>query len=342
MEIAYALEHPVNLKLNLHVRGFTVLLGESGVGKTSLLKALAGLNSASGQPFAGLRAEERPVGYLPQHFALFPHLRAWQNVAFPLAHLPGEARKRKALEYLEQMGIAELAERYPRQMSGGQQQRVALARALAREPQILLLDEPTSALDMATREEVFGGVLEQLKALKIPTLVATHDQWLAQRASWVAVLTKAGLAQQGTSEEVFTRPATLEVARLVGFRNLWPGKVVDVNGEWLQVQTSVGLLTAPRADWAKVGEEVWLGIRSEEVFSLDGPLNRLRGEVRHLHSQGLRVRGRLEVGDVVLDFLLPRYKQAQLGLAEGQRLEVALEPRYLHPMPPGYTESAQK
>nr|WP_243454934.1 ABC transporter ATP-binding protein [Meiothermus sp. CFH 77666] len=330
------------MKLNLHVQGFTVLLGESGVGKTSLLKALAGLNPASGQPFAGLRAEERPVGYLPQHFALFPHLRAWQNVAFPLAHLPGEARKRKALEYLEQMGIAELAERYPKQMSGGQQQRVALARALAREPQILLLDEPTSALDMATREEVFGGVLEQLKALKIPTLAATHDQWLAQRANWVAVLTKAGLAQQGTSEEVFARPATLEVARLVGFRNLWDGMVVEASGQWVQVQTQVGLLTAPRPDWAKVGERVWLGIRSEEVFTLEGPLNLVRGEVQHLRSQGLRVRGLLKVGEIALDFVTPRYKQGQLGLAEGQRLEVALEPRYLHLIRSGYTKSAQK
>ncbi len=111
MEIAYALEHPVKLELSLQVRGFTVLLGESGVGKTSLLKAIAGLIPARGQPFAGLRAEARRVGYLPQHWALFPHLRAWQNVAFPLAHLPPQARKQKALAYLELMGMAELAER---------------------------------------------------------------------------------------------------------------------------------------------------------------------------------------------------------------------------------------
>lgn len=333
MEIAYALEHPVKLKLHLHVRGFTVLLGESGVGKTSLLKALAGLIPATGQPFARLRAEERPVGYLPQHFALFPHLRAWQNVAFPLAHLPRRARKQKALDFLEQMGIAELAERFPRQMSGGQQQRVALARALAREPQILLLDEPTSALDVATREEVFGGVLERLKSLQIPTLVASHDQWLAQRANWVAVLTKAGLVQQDTSEAVFTRPATLEVARLVGFRNLWDGAVLDLQGGWVQVQTRLGTLQAARPDWARVGQRVWVGIRSEEVFTLDGSKNRLWGRVQHLHSQGLRTRGQLVVGEISLDFLLPRYKQAELGLADGKGLEVALEPRFLHLIP---------
>ncbi|MCX7783619.1 MAG: ABC transporter ATP-binding protein [Meiothermus sp.] len=333
MEIAYALEHPVRLKLNLNVQGFTVLLGESGVGKTSLLKALAGLIPASGQPFAGLRAEKRPVGYLPQHFALFPHLRAWQNVAFPLAHLPRQARKQKALEYLGQMGIAELAERFPQQLSGGQQQRVALARALAREPQILLLDEPTSALDVATREEVFGGVLERLRALQIPTLVATHDQWLAQRAHRVAVLTRAGLVQQGTPEAVFTRPATLEVARLVGFRNLWEGTVLGLEADSVQLRTRLGVLLAGRPDWAWVGQRVWVGIRSEEVFTLDGSENCIQGQVRHLHSQGLRIRGQLVVGEVSLDFLLPRYKQAQLGLAEGQPLEVALEPRFLHLIP---------
>ncbi|WP_027877462.1 ABC transporter ATP-binding protein [Meiothermus cerbereus] len=333
MEIAYALKHPVRLELKLQVQGFTVLLGESGVGKTSLLKAIAGLIPASGQPFSGLRAEKRPVGYLPQHFALFPHLRAWQNVAFPLAHLPGPARKQKALAYLELMGIAELAERYPRQMSGGQQQRVALARALAKEPQILLLDEPTSALDMATREEVFGGVLERLKSLALPTLAASHDQWLAQRAHRVAVLTRHGLVQQGSAEEVFTRPKRLEVARLVGFRNLWGGVVLRLEGGWVWVETPLGVLQAARPDWVQVGQKVWLGIRSEEVFTLDTPQNRVLGRVCQLRWQGLRLRGQLVVGEVALDFLLPRYKQTQLGLTEGQQLEVALEPRFLHLMP---------
>ncbi len=333
MEIAYALEHPVKLELNLKVQGFTVLLGESGVGKTSLLKAIAGLIPAQGRPFGGLRAEARPVGYLPQHLALFPHLCAWQNVAFPLAHLPGPARKQKALAYLQQMGIAELAERFPRQMSGGQQQRVALARALAREPQILLLDEPTSALDVATKEDVFAGVLERLRSLQVPTLVASHDQWLAQRADWVAVLTNTGLAQQGTSEEVFTRPATLEVARLVGFRNLLDGTVLALDGAWAWVQTQLGVFKAPSRSGISSGQRVKLGIRSEEVFTQDGPENRIRGQVRHLRTQGLRVRGQLWVGSVGLDFFLPRYKQAQLELAENTWLEVALEPGLLHLLP---------
>lgn len=335
MEIAYTLEHPVRLEYKIHIQGFTVLLGESGVGKTSLLKALAGLVPATGKPFAGLPPEKRPVGYLPQHFALFPHLRVWQNVAFPLAYLPKGQRKAKALGYLEQMGIAELAERFPRQLSGGQQQRVALARALAREPQILLLDEPTSALDATTREEVFGGVLERLKSLGVPTLVASHDQWLAQRADWVAILTKTGLAQQGTSQEVFTRPATPEVARLVGFRNLWSGRIVSLNGVWARVQTPLGLLKAPQDSWAKMGQSVQVGIRPEEVFTLDGGENRVLGQVRQLQAQGLWMCATLVVGEVGLDFSVPRYMQAQLQLEEGQSVEVSLNPQLLHLMPWG-------
>jgi molybdate transport system ATP-binding protein len=195
-----------------------------------------------------------------------------------------------------------------------------------------LLDEPTSALDAATREEVLGGVLERLKSLQIPTLAASHDQWLAQRADWVAVLTPAGLVQQGPSEEVFARPATLEVARLVGFRNLWQGMVLGLEGGLVQVQTPLGVLQAARPDWVRVGQRVWVGLRSEEVFTSDGP-NRVRGRVQALRSQALRLRGTLRVGEIALDFLLPRYKQAQLGLTEGQQLEVALEPRFLHLIP---------
>ncbi|MFN3392798.1 MAG: TOBE domain-containing protein, partial [Meiothermus ruber] len=146
-------------------------------------------------------------------------------------------------------------------------------------------------------------------------------------------VTKAGLAQQGTSEEIFTRPATLEVARLVGFRNLLEGTVLAVDGLWVQVQTPLGMLKALYPNGISVGQRVMVGVRPEEVFTQEGPENRIRGQVRHLRTQGLRVRGQLAVGSVGLDFFLPRYKQAQLELAEGQWLEVALEPRFLHLIP---------
>ena len=330
LEIAYRIRHPIQLELTLHVQGFTVLLGESGVGKTTLLKALAGLVPAEGQPFAGMPPEARPAGYLPQHFALFPHLTALGNVEFPLAHLPRRERKSKALEFLELMGIPELAGRYPRELSGGQGQRVALARALAREPKLLLLDEPTSALDVATREEVFGEVLGRLRHLNIPTLAASHDAWLAQRADWIGVLSRSGLVQQGSPPEVFAHPATLETARLVGFRNLLEAKVVRQAGEFAYCETPAGTLKALGRNM-RVGQGVVLAIRSEDV-SFGGGENEVAGVLTSLTAEGVSFRGRLS-GAIELDFVVSRQAQDRLRLQEGQGLEVWLEPCYLHVIP---------
>lgn len=340
MEIRYTLEHPVRLEIALEVQGFTVLLGESGVGKSSLLKALAGLLPARGQPFEGLRAEQRPVGYLPQHFALFPHLTALENVAFPLAHLPPARRRAKALEFLERMGIPSLAPRYPRQLSGGQQQRVALARALAREPQLLLLDEPTSALDVATREEVFSEVLSSLRDLGIPTLAASHDPWLAQQADRVAVLSPQGLIQQGSSTEVFAHPVDLNTARLVGFRNFLRGVVEGLEGENAWIVCNGVRLRARRPGWARVGQAVVACVRSDEVIvvrpdrrpELPVQDNILSGILLSLKPEGLGLRGRFS-GPVELDLLLPRHVQERLGLEVGRALEVSLKPQYLHLVP---------
>lgn len=327
MEISYRVCHPVQLELSLTVQGFTVLLGESGVGKTTLLKALAGLLPAEGQPFSGLLPERRRVGYLPQNFALFPHLSALGNVEFPLADLPRQKRRSKAMEFLELMGIGELARRYPHELSGGQQQRIALARALAREPELLLLDEPTSALDVATREEVFGEVLERLRRLNLPTLAASHDAWLAQRADWIGVLSQSGLVQQGTPMEVFAHPATLGTARLVGFRNLFEAKVVGSQEGFIYLETPAGTLRAQGRD-LPVGQRVWLGIRSEDV-SFDRQENRIAGVLASLRAEGTGFRAHFS-GPLELDLLVSRQTRDRLDLQEGQRLGVALESRYLH------------
>jgi len=354
VEVRYTLEHPVRLEITLQVQGFTVLLGESGVGKSSLLKALAGLLPARGQPFAGLRAEQRPVGYLPQHFALFPHLTALENVAFPLAHLPPARRRAKALEFLELMGIASLAPRYPRQLSGGQQQRVALARALAREPELLLLDEPTSALDLATREEVFSEVLSSLRDLNIPTLAASHDPWLAQQADRVAVLGAKGLIQQGSSTEVFAHPVDLNTARLVGFRNFLRGVVEGLEGENAWITCNGVRLRAKRPSWARLGQAVVACVRSDEVIvvrpdrrrELPVQDNLLSGILLSLKPEGLGLRGRFSgplddplsgqataIHQLELDLLLPRHVQERLGLEVGRTIEVSLKPQYLHLVP---------
>src|ERR1700737_3381233 len=223
MRIDSSIDHPVGLEVNFEVEGFTILLGQSGEGKTTLLRAIAGLLPAQGEPFGGLLPQHRAVGYLPQGYALFPHLRAWENVAFGLPR--GRQRRAQALELLARVQLVDVAEHYPSALSGGQQQRVALARALARKPQLLLLDEPSSALDAATRDEVMAELISEMHEFGLPALTVSHDPHLAALADRVAVMSGRRIVQHGTPDEVLSRPASAAVARLLGHRNLFTARV---------------------------------------------------------------------------------------------------------------------
>src|SRR6266536_3960760 len=223
MRIDYCIDHPVRLQASFDVEGFTVLLGQSGEGKTTLLRAIAGLLPAQGEPFGGLPPQHRAVGYLPQGYALFPHLRAWENVAFALPR--GPQRGAQALELLARVRLVHVADHYPTELSGGQQPRVALAPALARKPQLLLLDEPTSALDPATRDEVMAELISEVNEFGLPALAVSHDPHLAALANRMAVMSGRGIVQQGTPAEVLSLPGSVAVARLLGHRNLFSARV---------------------------------------------------------------------------------------------------------------------
>lgn len=222
MRIDYRLEHPIILRAAFDVEGFTVLLGASGEGKSLLLRAIAGLTPASGEPFGGMAPQHRAVGYLPQGYALFPHLNAWQNVAFALR---GSQRRAQALQLLERVQMAEFAERYPATLSGGQQQRVALARALARRPQLLLLDEPTSALDPVTRDDVVAELISEVHEFGIPALAVSHDPHLAAVADRLVLMHGRRIIQIGSPAEVNANPVDGSAARLLGHRNVHRGRV---------------------------------------------------------------------------------------------------------------------
>jgi molybdate/tungstate transport system ATP-binding protein len=223
MRIAYRIAAPLALEADFEIDGFTVLLGQSGEGKTTLLRAIAGLLPAQGTPFDGLPPQDRAVGYMPQGYALFPHLRAWENVAFALPR--GPTRRAQAEQLLDRVRLGGMAERYPSALSGGQQQRVALARALARKPQLLLLDEPTSALDAATRDEVMAELISEVHEFGLPALAVSHDPHLALLADRVVVMSRRRIVQQGSPDQVLSRPASIEVARLLGHRNLFGARV---------------------------------------------------------------------------------------------------------------------
>jgi len=304
MQVLCRMHSPLQLDAELQLDGFTALLGTSGSGKTSLLKAIAGLLPSAGQPWNGLPPQRRPVGYLPQGYALFPHLMAWQNVAFGL-NGPRRERRHRAVQRLQWLGLAALAERYPRQLSGGQQQRVALARAMAREPELLLLDEPTSALDAVTRDELLTELIDLIRAAGVPALTATHDPHAAALADSVALLHDGRIIQQGTPAEVFTQPVSFAAARLAGIRNLYTAQVL-MRDEWEVTLSCGGLQFKAKAPvWLGTQLQVGVAIRAEAVaLAGDPPTNSFDAAVVAVRSEGLQHRVTLEAGGTRIEALL--------------------------------------
>jgi ABC-type sulfate/molybdate transport systems ATPase subunit len=212
-----------DLRAELSLGAETVaIVGTSGAGKTSLLRAIAGLESAAkGCITLGddvwldtkrgvhVSPERRRVGYLPQDYGLFPHLTVAGNIRF--------AARRDRPDLLERLGIASLASARPAQLSGGERQRVALARALAREPRVLLLDEPFGSLDPVTRRRVRQELADTLPTLQLPTLIVTHAfEEAAVLAGRVGVLDAGALVQIGSAAELARSPANALVAELTG------------------------------------------------------------------------------------------------------------------------------
>jgi iron(III) transport system ATP-binding protein len=233
--------------------GVTALLGASGCGKTSLLRAVAGLGEvASGTitiagevvtgPGVWLPPERRRVGMVFQEGALFPHLTVSENVRYGL-HGTVDAAEREAAA-LALVGMEEHAGRFPDQLSGGQQQRVALARALAPRPRLVLLDEPFASLDATLRGRVREEVRQILRRAGATAVLVTHDQEEALSiADTVAVMEDGVVVQVGTPEEVYHRPATARVARFVGDGQLLPAVV-----ERGQAATAFGVVPVAGGD----------------------------------------------------------------------------------------------
>jgi molybdate transport system ATP-binding protein len=210
--------------------GCLALAGPSGAGKTSILRVVAGLlRPREGRVACGeevwldtargidVPPEERRCGYLFQEYALFGHLRAWQNVAYGLRDTPRAERRRRAHELLERFGVGELADARPRTLSGGERQRVALARAVARRPAALLLDEPLAALDPRTRAGAGRELAALLRDAEVPALLVTHDfTEAALLGDRVGIVDRGRVIQAGTAGELAAAPASAFVADFTG------------------------------------------------------------------------------------------------------------------------------
>lgn len=226
------------------------LLGPSGCGKTTLLRVIAGLETADsgrvileGEDASDTHVRERQVGFVFQHYALFRHMTVFENVAFglrvkPRRERPSEEEIRKRVHrLLDLVQLDWLADRYPQQLSGGQRQRIALARALAVEPRVLLLDEPFGALDAQVRKELRRWLRNLHDELHVTSIFVTHDQEEAlEVADRVVLMNKGRVEQVGTPQEVYEHPATPFVYGFLGAVNLFHGRV---EGEHVRVGDAV-------------------------------------------------------------------------------------------------------
>ena len=317
LDIAVALRSfELGVRLSVGAQTFA-LVGPSGAGKTTVLRAIAGLRRPDrGRIALGDRAwfdaaanvdlppERRSVGLVFQEYALFPHMTVRANVAF------GGASDARVRELLERVRIAHLADERPAGLSGGERQRVAVARALARDPQVLLLDEPLSALDAHTRAVVRGELQEVLGALALPTLLVTHDfRDAAALADRIGVIVDGRLRQEGSAAELVAHPADAFVASFTG-GNLLPGRA---DGGVEVALDAGGVVRAAEPASGRVGVAVYPW---EVGVALQAPgdgLNGLPGQVQGLAPEGSRVR--LRIGEVVVE--RPAEELERLGLEPG-------------------------
>jgi ABC-type Fe3+/spermidine/putrescine transport system ATPase subunit len=282
------------LTLELLPGELLTLVGPSGCGKTTTLRLIAGFEAPDageieldGRRITNLPPEERGIGIVFQNYALFPHMDAFQNIAYGLKASKSEKRRRVE-ELLGLMGLKGLERRRPSELSAGQQQRVALARALAPEPKVLLLDEPLSALDVQLRVRLRMELKRLQRRLGITTLYVTHDQEEALAISdRVAVMSEGRLEQLGPPWEVYHRPTSPFVAGFIGHGNLLKGQVAAVKGDRVRLQLGDGvsvMLTHSRR--LNQGDVVQFLIRPERL-RLDGRgENRFHGVVRGVEFLG--------------------------------------------------------
>ena len=223
---------------------FVTLLGPSGSGKTTTLRMIAGFTvqdvgsiEIGGEDMGRVPPHRRDVGMVFQNYALFPHMTAAQNVAFPLQmrRLSRSEQKARVAEVLALVRLESLGDRYPRQLSGGQQQRIALARAVVFEPRLLLMDEPLGALDKKLRESLQLEILRISRQLGATTVYVTHDQEEALVMSdRIAIFDRGRIQQMGSGEDLYERPTSLFVADFIGESNILRGTFArNGDGGWL-------------------------------------------------------------------------------------------------------------
>lgn len=341
--------HDINLEIG--EREYFVILGQTGAGKTLLIESIAGLLRPqkgriwiAGRDVTDLRPEDRRVGYLPQDYALFPHLSVKENIAFgmKIAKRPAPAVQAKIAELADLLGIGHLLHRDVIHLSGGERQRTALARALAIEPKVLLLDEPLSALDEQTRENLCGELRRVHEEFGTTTVHISHSfEETLSLADRIAVINAGRVEQVGPPAEVMCRPATEFAASFVRCQNVLPGHA------WQDGQiTRVKIEGAEIYSASPAKGKVTVAVRPEEIIlfdhapSGDSP-NLFRARVRMVMGRGALTRVDLEAEAKIsgsretpaqarFTSLCSRQQSEGLALAPGKKVFLSFDPRVVH------------
>ncbi|WP_221930843.1 ABC transporter ATP-binding protein [Telmatospirillum sp. J64-1] len=348
VNLSYGKHHVLkDVSLDIQPGEFFAFLGPSGCGKTTLLRLIAGFNTAQSgvvkigeEDVSRLPPWRRDVGMVFQSYALWPHMSIRRNVAFGLEErrVPRAEVAERVEWALELVGLKHLADRYPSQLSGGQQQRVALARTVVVQPKVLLLDEPLSNLDAKLRVQMRRELRDLQQELGLTTIFVTHDQEEANTVcDRIAVMSDGVIQQVGTPMSLYDQPGNLFVAGFLGTANVLSGKIGrDGNGR--AVFLGGEGITVPLAETPPDGAEGSLMFRPQSVTLRPGDapaspgMAQLRGTVLHSEFLGASIRYAVTVGQSQVQIDVPHHGDAELienGSAVCLELDTA-KTRFLH------------
>ncbi|MBN9085223.1 MAG: hypothetical protein BGP04_11815 [Rhizobiales bacterium 62-17] len=341
---AYYAVRKVNLRIN---RGeLYTLLGPSGCGKTTTLRCVAGLERPDSgeilidgkQVFSSrdgiwVPPHQRPIGMVFQSYAIWPHMSVFENVAFPLRQGAQKTRKEeirdRVMQALSTVHLDHLADRPAPFLSGGQQQRLALARSLVKQPKILLLDEPLSNLDAKLREEMRLEIRSVIERLGITTLFVTHEQIEALSMSdVVAVMNDGNIMQEAAPKDIYGAPTSPFVASFIGKSNVFAATVVSETAGETVVASAIGRLRCRSSFAVKLGDQVMVSVRPEDVAVADGRTSETDNLVQGALGQAVFIGDALEcavkIGDTEIRIKTPR----DADLTSGAPVSLAIAPHH--------------
>ncbi len=337
LRLAYGAATVVDqLSLTLDQGAIGCLLGPSGCGKTTVLRAISGFEPVlageirlDGKTVSGVghltAPEKRRIGMVFQDYALFPHLRVAENVAFGLRNLDAAEREARTQDLLRRVGLSESGAKYPHELSGGQQQRVALARALAPQPQLILLDEPFSNLDVDLRERLSLEVREIIKDAGITAVLVTHDQHEAFAvADWIGIMHEGRIQQWDTPYNLYHRPANRFVADFVGQGVFLAGEVLNPKEVSIELGRLAGRIpTDCSAGCARCGKSCRVSVllRPDDVVHDDASAIQAEVVAKAFRGAEFLYTLKLPSGQRVLS-LVPSHHNHAIGEQIGIKLDV--------------------